>query len=75
MMNPIQRLDQPLANAPYTMPNAMIPAKLWERTPQSTNVAREVQSDVEAARTQEFHLSERWPVMIRPKMEEAAKQV
>ena len=59
LLKPTQRLDHPLARAPYAMPNASTPARLRARTPQSTKVTNEVKKLVVAASVQGFILSER----------------
>lgn len=68
-MKPVHILDHPPARDPYVRPNAINPASVWLKTPQSTKVAIHVPRRVERARSQGSTVSESTPAYILPTTE------
>ena len=60
-MKAANKLDQPLATVPYTMPKTMSPVNVLENIPQRMKVAVDAESVVMAASSQGLSLSERKP--------------
>ncbi len=58
-VNPLHEQDQPPAHAPYTIPNESSPARLYDNTPQRTNVVAAVEERVQKPKSHGLTLSER----------------